>query len=285
MRRWRATGWVVASAAAFLAAANVASCGLDAVGGAPSPEAAPEDTFRPEANLPDSFVPVDGDTDGGPDAGPACPTGRGPAMVRVALPDAAPFCIDSTEVTNAQYDEFFYGGTDGGRVAEGGVGAGTSCSTVLAFTRRADAAAPNLPVENVSWCDAFAYCRWAGRRLCQPLADGGVETEWTLACSNGGERTYPYGDAYAPVCNDSFREAGPVTVGSQPGCEGGVPGLFDMSGNVGEYVGHCANPALCDYVGGYYSSTSIEVSCTSRAQQQPGAATPGLGFRCCATPN
>lgn len=288
MRRWRATGVVVGSAAAFLAAANAASCGLDAVGSAPSPEAAPEDTYKPDASLPESGPIPDGTAPDGPvDAGPSCPTGKGPAMVRVALPDAAPFCIDSTEVTNTQYDEFFYVGTSGGRVPDAGVDAGAQCTVVTAFTRRADAAAPALPVEGVSWCDAFAFCRWAGKRLCQPLEDGGppADTEWAAACSGAAKTVYPYGDAYAPVCNDSIRVGAPVAVGSQPGCEGGVPGLFDMSGNVGEYVGACANPTQCDYVGGYYSSNPNEVTCRSRAPQNPAAPTAGLGFRCCAASN
>lgn len=285
MRRWRATGWVVASAAAFLAAANAASCGLDAVGGAPSPEAAPEDTYKPEANLPEAGPNPDATTEGSIDGGPACPTGRGPVMLPIDLPDGAPFCIDTTEVTNAQYDEFYYVGTSGGRVPDGGIEAGTACATTLAFTKRGDAAAPSLPVEGVSWCDAYAFCRWAGRRLCRVLADGGTDTEWTSACSGGGAHVYPYADAYAPVCNDSIRVGAPVEAGSQPGCVGGVPGLFDMSGNVAEYVNSCANPSQCDYVGGYYSSPPGEVTCRSRAPQVPAVPTFGVGFRCCADPN
>lgn len=283
MRRWRAAGVVVGSAAAFLAAANAASCGLDVVGNGPSPEASPEDTFRPEASLPESGPTPDATVPDAPvDAGPSCPTGKGPAMVRVAV-GAASYCIDSTEVTNAQYDDFFYVGTGGGRV-DGGIEAGLSCFGVTAFTRRNDAAAPDLPVEGVAWCDAFAYCAWAGRHLCRAF-DGGFdagETEWSLACTGGGSNPYPYGDAYAPVCNDSTTVGAPVAVGSRPGCEGGVRGLFDMSGNVAEYVEACSNATTCDYVGGFYNSPAPGLTCRSRGQQATTAPTPGIGFRCCA---
>src|SRR5689334_12145134 len=36
--------------------------------------------------------------------GDGCPSGRGPAMLRIDV--AAPFCIDTTEVTRAQYKTF-----------------------------------------------------------------------------------------------------------------------------------------------------------------------------------
>src|SRR5262249_40663852 len=105
------------------------------------------------------------------------------------------------------------------------------------------------PVHAVDWCDAFAYCAWAGKRLCGRIAGGSVdptfgtdlasESEWYNACSRGGQHAYPYGDTYDPrACNGLEYGAGTgpqLPVGSLSSCTGGFAGLFDMSGNVSEW--------------------------------------------------
>lgn len=255
--------------------------------------------------------PEEGGTDTGPpdDAGPLgpCTVGtKGPKMVRVGT-SANNFCIDSTEVTLGHYREFTDAkGTDAG-------GQLPVCAWNVSYAAGAGGPDDNLPVAGVDWCDAVAYCKFAGKRLCGKHEGGSFKGavsltgladfnthEWLLACSNVGQLRYPYGGIQQPTaCNTGENDAGrTLPVASKPACAGGFAGVNDMIGNVWEWFdGPCVPPDAggdaaaadsgpqkeeCIVKGGSYAITGSNLGCASDGR---GAARDrralDVGIRCC----
>jgi gamma-glutamyl hercynylcysteine S-oxide synthase len=83
------------------------------------------------------------------------------------------------------------------------------------------------PVQHVSWYEADAYARWAGKRL-------PTETEWEKAC---GGRLYPWGDGEPALdqANLGHHAARPAPIGAYPG--GASPyGVEQLVGDVWEWT-------------------------------------------------
>jgi formylglycine-generating enzyme required for sulfatase activity len=97
------------------------------------------------------------------------------------------FAIDRFEVTNAQYARFLRAS---GRTSPRYWQQGTYPTGQAAF-----------PVVGISWDDADAYCRWAGKRL-------PTEAEWEKACRGAGGRTYPWGQTWESSRANVFIENG-----------------------------------------------------------------------------
>jgi formylglycine-generating enzyme required for sulfatase activity len=236
-----------------------------------------------------------------------CPPTRGPAQVKLTS-SAGNYCIDTTEVTNGQYASFV-----GASSFAPTFPSSTGCAS--AFTTDGGAAGPftptplahwpppsgedDFPVTNVSWCQAYAFCQWAGKRLCGRIGGTALATvsyldpsqaQWLRACSGGqSPDRYPYGTTYdAQTCGGQALNGStlqPVTYYSA--CVGGYPGLRDMSGNVWEWVDSCADPnpdaahAFCSAMGGAFDSQASEMQCSGQRNWVRADGANNIGFRCC----
>src|SRR5262249_41310403 len=135
----------------------------------------------------------------------------------------------------------------------------------------------DYPVANVDYCDAVAYCAWAGRRLCGKIGGGHVaqgdlsdptQDEWYNACSAGGVKGFPYGIVTEPTaCNTIEYGAGDaLPVASLSTCEGGWPGIYDMVGNVAEWE-DCdgGGTGWCRLRGGGFIDTTVAAIASCQA--------------------
>jgi len=117
------------------------------------------------------------------------------------------------------------------------------------------------PVVNVSWYASVAYCQWAGKHL-------PTEAEWEYAARGGlTSKAFPWGDEAVDKSRANYYGSGiggTTTVGSY--AANGY-GLFDMAGNVWEYMadewGPYSSSAQVNPVGGgnlFLDKTYLEVS-------------------------
>lgn len=132
------------------------------------------------------------------------------------------FYFSKFEVTFAQFDRFAKA-TDRALPPDNGWGRG------------------NRPVVNVSWYDAKAYTAWlteqTGAEYRLP-----TEIEWEYSARAGSPTAYWYGDQVQPgysvcdSCGSQWDGVSTAPVGSQAS---NPLGIFDMHGNVAEWVEDC----------------------------------------------
>jgi formylglycine-generating enzyme required for sulfatase activity len=237
-------------------------------------------------------------------------------MVLLSFPDYPPFCIDTTEVTIAQYWAFVSDTSkDATKLAPSvckdnefwlhpDPDPGEPCNPGILVNpeKRGE-----YPMECVDWCDATSYCAWAGKRLCE--GEGGkflsineedMKNEWYLACSQGGKQKYSYGDNYdsqaavMPGASSQQEKPGALTDKAKRNASSKAPGyesLVHLSGNLGEWVNACVGSlesnSSCSVRGGLYtqqSGKSEYSQCSAAVQIKRHGPYPGIGIRCCADP-
>lgn len=218
-----------------------------------------------------------------------CPSGPGPEMVAIETPTGW-YCIDSTEVTEHDYADFL----DTSPPPQTG-----TCSWNTTYEELTSTPRSLYPRRWVDWCDARAYCEWAGKRLCGAIGGGtapydkfasAASSEWYFACSRGGQQSYPYGKTFEewPCMTAEYpMPTKKVWMAGWGGCEGGYAGLHDMSGNVREWEDSCKTDAegpgvSCRLRGGGVGSSQEFTRCQSDDHMGRSNTDDDVGFRCCA---
>jgi len=232
-----------------------------------------------------------------------CPTNlAGPPLVGVR----GGYCIDSTEVTWGDYEEWLLTA-----IAPGEQPATCRNNPPLDDVgpfRPPDADYQSLPVVGVDWCDAFEYCRSVGKRLCGHIEGGdndydhfddAASSQWYNACSSGGRNEYPYGHEYdSSVCYTETERVGPsevvaaIPVGERSRCQAsdsGYAGVLDLSGNVAEWEDSCRPGGNCRIRGGANHDpesgrAELASRCGADDAYSPALQAEFIGFRCCYPP-
>lgn len=236
---------------------------------------------------------------------------RGPSMVTVEW--GTKYWIDTTEVTRTQYKTFF---DAKGYLA---ITPSEACQWNQDFTPDPPEllSSSQLPITGVDYCDAEAFCLWAGKRLCGKIGGGpaypylfcfdqssGAEKcqkdQWYRACAGSTSGALAYSGIFTPgTCNVSPPEgaAEPWPVGSNKNCQRTEVGALDLSGNVDEWQDACfrpedsdGNPASdhCLAKGGAFSDHWDSPGGTNYMRCDGGILfarnerISKLGFRCCA---
>ncbi|MDC0680265.1 formylglycine-generating enzyme family protein [Sorangium atrum] len=173
--------------------------------------------------------------------------------------------------------------------------AALSCTSSTATWTPAAGRNEALPINCITWYEAFAFCVWDRGRL-------PTDAEWNYAAVGGNmQRKFPWGDMIthdhasyacaAPCALSSLLEVGSLPLGR------GRWGQFDLSGNVSEWaldwavnytvpwsdqaqISDVAGDNQRTRRGGYYASDDYTVSNAHRGTDPPTVRGPWTSARC-----
>ena len=191
------------------------------------------------------------------------------------------YYIDQHEVTNGQYKDFMRAGGYQDRtlwseagwefIETNGINAPIGLERVYYDT-------PNQPVVGVSWYEAEAFAKWAGKRL-------PTEAEWEKAARGTDGRKFPWGNEMDwtrvgyRLDHQRTWEVGNYPTGQSP------YGVHDCASNAAEWTsnsqGHSdATRILRVTRGGAWGSVRFQMQCAHRSFEAPDYRDLRIGFRC-----
>jgi formylglycine-generating enzyme required for sulfatase activity len=144
------------------------------------------------------------------------------------------------------------------------------------------------PVFNVDWYDAYAYAKWAGKRL-------PTEQEWEMAGRGPNGNLYPWGNTFEPYGNNMAVLPGQpdapshvMLVVDQMPQDKSYYGVYDLAGNVSEWTGTIVASKAISSVkvavirgANFRSRVADHVGLTYRSTNYtPDTRQYWLGFRC-----
>lgn len=206
----------------------------------------------------------------------------GDSRQKLSLPE---FWIDRTPVTNAEFTRFVQ--ATGYRTLAERIGIGYACTRGMwEDTPGADWRHPggpqtdilskvDHPVVQVSWYDAVAYARWAGKRL-------PTEQEWEKAARGTDGREYPWGnqEPTRQLCNLDRHERGTTPVGKYSPQGDSPYGCVDMAGNVWEWTASDHESGSKILRGGGWTHPAVHARLAARSPHHPDDRYDTDGFRC-----